>query len=464
MFTKEDAPEVLATLVDHLDTGVHMIDAQAQTVYYNEKMAAIEGMSREEVIGSFLHDVFHFEMNDRSTLMRALESGERRKGERQTYYNARREAITTINDTFPVLSGGRIIGAVELARDVTKVEKLIQKNLENQSGPSFTFDSITGSSTKMQEVINDAKRSTRTTSSVLIVGETGTGKELFAQSIHTGSERSRKPLISQNCAAIPEQLLESMLFGTKSGAFTGSKERPGLFEEAHGGTLLLDEINSLSPALQAKLLRAIQEKVIRRVGGTKDISVDVRIIATMNQDPVEAVNEGFLRKDLYYRLSVVSLFVPPLRERLSDIDELVEGFLAKYNALFRMDVTSLSPEVHSFFYQYDWPGNVRELEHVIEGALNFMEDGEKVIQQRHLPPQFQKQASLPPKLAYEPEAVEAVRPLHEVLADQEQALIQRALTETKGNVSEAAERLELRRQSLQYRLQKYGISPQQFRR
>lgn len=203
----------------------------------------------------------------------------------------------------------------------------MKTNLSRKQNTKFTFDHIIGDSRAIQSVIAEAKRVIRTSSSILIIGETGTGKELFAQSIHNESQRSTKPFISQNCAAIPETLMESLLFGTNRGAFTGAIDKPGLFEEANGGTLLLDEINSLSPALQAKLLRAIQEKTIRRIGGTQEKEIDVRIIATINEDPLEAIAHNRLRQDLYYRLSVVTLCLPPLRERKEDIAYLVQHFI-----------------------------------------------------------------------------------------------------------------------------------------
>lgn len=193
---------------------------------------------------------------------------------------------------------------------MTKLERLIRENMNKKGSTTYTFDSILGTSPAIQDVIENAKRATRTSSSVLLAGETGTGKELFAQSIHNGSDRSGGPFISQNCAALPDSLVESILFGTKKGAFTGAVDQPGLFEQAHGGTLLLDEINSLNLSLQAKLLRALQERKIRRIGSTKDTPIDVRIIATMNEDPIDAIAGERMRKDLYYRLSVVTLIIP----------------------------------------------------------------------------------------------------------------------------------------------------------
>ena len=376
--------KIFQRILDEIDVGVHVVNEEGRTTFYNKKMAQIEGMDYEDVLDKNLLDVFSFNQDEDSTLLQALKHGSKIKNAKQTYFNNKGQEITTINNTFPIMEDGEQIGAMEIARDVTKLEKLIRENMNKRGDTRYTFDSIIGSSDKIHEVVEASKRATRTSSSVLIIGETGTGKELFAQSIHNGSSRSSKPFISQNCAALPDSLIEGLLFGTKKGAFTGSIERPGLFEQANGGTLLLDEINSLNPALQAKLLRVLQEKTVRRVGDTKDRTVDVRIIATINEDPIDAISEDRLRKDLYYRLSVVSLFIPPLRKRRKDIRDLAQFFIEKYNQLFGMNVAEIDEEVMSKFEQYDWPGNVRELEHIIEGAMNLI-DQEEAISYVHLP-------------------------------------------------------------------------------
>src|SRR5699024_1676837 len=381
--------ELYKQLLDAVDVGIHAINKNGETIIYNKKMTEIESMGRKEVLDKNLLDVFDFGKSQSSTLVQALTTGKTTKNAKQTYFNNNGKEITTINNSFPITENGEIIGAVEIAKDVTQLEHVIKENVLNKRNTNFTFDKIIGKSIPMQTVIDDAKRATRTSSSVMIAGETGTGKELFAQSIHNGSKRSSAPFVSQNCAAIPDNLMESLLFGTKKGAFTGAVDRPGLFEQADGGTLLLDEINSLEPSLQAKLLRVIQEKSIRRIGDMKDKKVDVRIITTINEDPVDAIADGQLRKDLFYRLSVVSLFVPPLRERREDIELLTQHFIDKYHALFDMDVKGISTQVKQLFRDHDWQGNVRELEHTIEGAMNLILD-EDTITVDSLPGKFRK--------------------------------------------------------------------------
>lgn len=455
--------KIFQRILDEIDVGVHVVNEEGRTTFYNKKMAQIEGMDYEDVLDKNLLDVFSFNQNEDSTLLQALKNGSKIKNAKQTYFNNKGQEITTINNTFPIMEDGEQIGAMEIARDVTKLEKLIRENMNKRGDTRYTFDSIIGSSDEINEVIEASKRATRTSSSVLIIGETGTGKELFAQSIHNGSSRSSKPFISQNCAALPDSLIEGLLFGTKKGAFTGSIERPGLFEQANGGTLLLDEINSLNPSLQAKLLRVLQEKTVRRVGDTKDRTVDVRIIATINEDPIDAISEDRLRKDLYYRLSVVSLFIPPLRKRRKDIRDLAQFFIEKYNQLFGMNVAEIDEEVMSKFEQYDWPGNVRELEHIIEGAMNLI-DQEETISYVHLPLHFRNK----PQFKEEPNETghledlliqknKPIKSLEQYIQEAETYYLKKVLKHHGNNITQAAKSLCMSRQNLQYRLRKYGV-------
>jgi arginine utilization regulatory protein len=450
-------------ILDEIDVGIHVINKEGKTIIYNKKMVEIEGMNVEDVLDKNILDVFTFHQNEDSTLLQALKKGKTTKNSKQTYFNNKGQEITTINDTFPIINEDRIIGAIEIARDVTKLEKLIRQNIHKKGDTKYTFDSIIGSSEEIKAVIETSKRATRTVSSILIIGETGTGKELFAQSIHNGSPRSSAPFISQNCAALPDTLIEGILFGTKKGAFTGAIERPGLFELAEGGTLLLDEINSLNPALQAKLLRAIQEKKIRRVGDTKDIEVDVRIIATINEDPIDAIAAGRLRKDLYYRLSVVSLFIPPLRNRKEDIEELVHFFIEKYNHIFGMSVKGIEQDVLNQFKKYDWPGNVRELEHIIEGSMNLI-DYEDMISYTHLPISFRNKPQFKDDFSSESNGSDfmitngkSIKPLEQYMEEAEVYYLRKVLKHHDYNITKAAAALGMSRQNLQYRMRKYNI-------
>ncbi|HDR7959691.1 sigma-54 interaction domain-containing protein [Bacillus wiedmannii] len=446
------------TLLNELDIGIHIINEESKTIIYNRKMMEIESMERSDVLYKSPIEVFAFEENKNSTLIEALKLGKTNKNIKQTYFNNKGQEITTINNTFPIIENGKIKGAIEISSEISHFKQTMKTNLSRKQNNKFTFDHIIGDSNALQSVITEAKRVIRTSSSILLVGETGTGKELFAQSIHNESQRSTKPFISQNCAAIPDTLMESLLFGTNRGAFTGAIDKAGLFEEANGGTLLLDEINSLSPALQAKLLRAIQEKTIRRIGGTQEKEIDVRIIATINEDPLEAITHNRLREDLYYRLSVVTLCLPPLRERKEDIPDLVQHFIEKYNIQFGLGVTDLDVHVREFLYAYDWPGNVRELEHIIEGSMNLVED-ENIITVFHLPTRFREQIkkefNMQPFLTNN--EADAPKTLKHTIEAMEKNYINQILTEYHGNISQAAKFLGLSRQNLQYRIKKLHL-------
>jgi arginine utilization regulatory protein len=451
-------------ILDEVDVGVHAVDRTGKTIVYNKKMMKMESMDIRDVMHKNLLDVFMFKEDQTSTLVKALQEGQETTNVKQTYFNNKGREISTINNTIPILQDGQIQGAVEIAHDITKLERLMKGNMNQKGTPRFTFDSIIGNSPAFKQVIDSAKRATRTSSYVLIVGETGTGKELFAQSIHNGSSRFSAPFISQNCAALPDNLIESLLFGTKRGAFTGAIDQPGLFEQANGGTLLLDEINSLNLNLQAKLLRVLQEKTIRRVGDTKDIPVDVRVIANTNEEPIDAIRNNHLREDLYYRLGVVTIFIPPLRERKEDIPLLVQSFIEKYNDRFQMNVKGLSKEVIQSFNDYEWHGNVRELEHIIEAAMNIMMDEEETIVYSHLPYQYRSRMHMKEKMdpistvdTFIKEQADMSAPIKDQMELFEKSYIQQVLRKNGYNISRTAAVLGLSRQSLQYRLKKLNL-------
>jgi transcriptional regulator with PAS, ATPase and Fis domain len=296
-------------------------------------------------------------------------------------------------------------------------------------------------------VIDMAGRVAASDASVLITGETGTGKELLARGIHYNSRRAERPFVAVNCAAIPENLIESELFGHVKGAFTGAvKDREGKFEQADGGTLFLDEIAELRVDLQAKILRALQEREVDRVGGSKPIAIDVRIIAATNWEIEHAVKEGTFREDLYYRLSVITLNMPPLRERKEDIPLLVNHFLNKFN---RDSGVRVDPDALAVLVAYGWPGNVRELENVIERA-SVLRRGDII-----------SRAELPDKLLKEKGGVEDIilnLPDEGIsLEDLEKNLIMKSLEKHKGNQTRAAEYLHITRPTLIYRMEKYGL-------
>jgi two-component system response regulator HydG len=313
---------------------------------------------------------------------------------------------------------------------------------------------IVGASPQMMGVFKSIARAATSDATVLVLGESGTGKEMVARVLHARSKRSRGPFVAINCAAIPENLLESELFGHEKGAFTGAiGRRIGRFERAHGGTLFLDEIGDMSMALQSKILRAIQEREVERVGGGNPVSIDVRIVAATNRDLQQAVREGRFREDLYYRLAVVTVMLPPLRERGSDLDLLSVHFIAHYAREHGRPVRAVAEEVFNVLHRHPWPGNVRQLRNAAERAV-VMADGEILLPQ-HLPLDILN----PPEAAQSSGAPGPAEPPLVTLEEMEKRMIRRALRETSNNVTVAAERLGIHRNTLRRKITDYGIEP-----
>lgn len=307
----------------------------------------------------------------------------------------------------------------------------------------YDFNCIIGSSKEILSCKDKALKASRTSSPVLIYGETGTGKELFVQAVHNSSSRRNKPFIDQNCAAIPNNLLESILFGISKGSFTGADNRKGLFEMADGGTLYLDEINSMPMELQGKILRALQDGTIRRVGSTALKKVDVRIIASLNELPESLLEEERIRRDLYYRLNVVRIDLPPLRNRKEDIPELINYFINKFNNRFDANIEGVESLAMEELILCDWSGNIRELEHLIEGIFNIKNKG--IISMNNLL-----------EVGFSISSQEII-PLKQKMRELERKYILEALTITKFNISRAAELLQIPRQTLQSKIKRMNI-------
>ena len=328
----------------------------------------------------------------------------------------------------------------------------------------FHMDSMVGSSAAMRTLIEEMAQVADSSATVLIRGESGTGKELVASVIHSNSSRAGRAFIKVNCAALPENLIESELFGYERGAFTGAVgTRKGRFEMAHGGTLFLDEVGDMAPLTQAKLLRAIQEKEFERVGGTETIRVDVRLVAATNRDLEAMVAEGTFRQDLYYRLCVFPVILPPLRERRDDIMALVTHFTDKIGSANDRTISCVTPQAASRLITYDWPGNIRELENAIERAVIICgEDG--VIDVRHLPPWLQQEAE-PCPCGSTGFAVDLAQgSLDDALASLEKSMMIAALQETGGNMLKTAARLGITTRIMGLRMKKHKLDYKEFRR
>lgn len=382
---KNSTPVVKTTATDSIlesiSDGVFTVDLDWRINSFNRAAEEITGISRRDAIGRFCSEVFRSNMCETDCALRkTLKNGKPIIG-RSGYIIDEAGGRIPISLSTAVLkdAGGQVVGGAETFRDLSEIETL-RHELEGRSH----VGEIVSRSPLMQRLFEVIPAIAVSPSTVLITGETGTGKELMARTIHALSRRSKGPFVALNCGALPDTLLESELFGYKAGAFTGAtKDKPGRFALAKGGTLFLDEIGDVSPALQVRLLRVLQERSFEPLGGTETVQTDVRIIVATNRDLTELTKNGTFREDLYYRVNVVRIELPPLRRRKEDIPLLVEQFIAKYNRLHHATVRGISTEALSLLMAHEWPGNVREIENIIERAFVLCPDGR--IEMIHLP-------------------------------------------------------------------------------
>ena len=404
----------------------------------------------EETVGRHILELYPELDEESSTILRVLRTGQAVYDQRQEIVNSRGERVVVDATTIPVLVNGRVEGAVDCARFYVVGQRIVRGG---RRGGLSTLDRILTRSPRMEAVKQRVRSAAQLDSPALIYGETGTGKELVAEALHTEGKRSGGPFVAQNCAAIPVNLLESIFFGTEKGSYTGAVTRKGLFEEANGGTLFLDEINSMDISLQAKLLKALEEKKVRRLGGSRDIPFNVRIVAAVNEPPEELLRAGRLREDLYYRLGVVRLTLPPLRERPGDIPLLTSHFIEQYNRSMKRTIRGVTPEAARRLERCRWPGNIRQLRNAVEGAF--------AVAQGELLGEEELAESLGPAgEAAEPSASaelpEAPISLTREVERYEKELIRQAMARY-GSISAAARNLGLSRQNLKYKLQKYDL-------
>lgn len=446
--------EVLQAILKTIDEGIHVVNTEGKTIFYNEVAARHDGMDVKEVQGKHLFDVFPSLSEESSTLLKVMKTAKPIYNQAQVYVNMHGARIDTINTTLPIFLDKEIIGAVEIAKDYSRMKLLSERLLDLQKGMNknskkklvknlkFTLNDLKTINPSFINMKNEARKLAKSDSPILVYGESGTGKELFVQGIHHESLRSEGPFIAQNCAAIPETLLESILFGTAKGSYTGAVERKGLFELADGGTLFLDELQMMPIELQAKLLRVLEDGMVRRVGGAENISVNVRVISAMNVHPSTAMQKHMLRSDLYYRLNVFTFSLLPLKERKEDILFLITHFMNFFNKKLNKGIQGLEQKLENFFMNHQWPGNVRELKHTIEYMMNICEGD--LLRTDDLP--FMLKQQIPP--------AENSLSLRKNLEQFEKNLIDHALELTKGNINQAAKLLEIPRQTLQYKMKK----------
>ena len=404
----------------------------------------------QETEGRHILELYPELDEDSSTILQALKTGRATYNVLQDINNRKGERVLLESTTIPIVVDGR----VECVVDSSKYHTIDQRVIRGENGGLYTLDRIITQDPAMLALKERIRDVAPLDSSVLIYGETGTGKELVAESLHSEGRRSGKPFVSQNCAAIPSNLLESLFFGTEKGSYTGALTRKGLLEEADGGTLFLDEINSMEISLQAKLLKVLEEKKVRRLGGSRDIPFDVRIVAAVNEDPAKLIREHRLREDLYYRLGVVRITLPPLRKRKGDIALLTRHFIERYNQKMKRDIRGISEQALRRLEQYSWPGNVRELQNVVEGA--YVSARSEMLMVDHMADTLDQGLMDLEEGPADSDAIGEGFSLPQALEQYERELVRKAMAQSTS-ISQAARLLGVSRQNLKYRLQKFDL-------
>ncbi|TCK07883.1 UNVERIFIED_ORG: PAS domain S-box-containing protein [Anoxybacillus amylolyticus] len=445
---------MLEAIIYSSEEAISVVDENGNGILINPAYTRLTGLTEEDVIGKpATADIAEGE----SMHMQVLKTRRPVRGARMKVGPKNRDVIVNVA---PIIVDGVLKGSVGVIHDVSEIQRLTTelnraRQIIRTLEAKYSFADIVGESEEMKVAIEQAKLAAKTPATILLRGESGTGKELFAHAIHNASDRKYNKFIRVNCAAIPETLLESELFGYEEGAFSGARRggKRGLFEEANNGSIFLDEIGELSASTQAKLLRVLQEREIVRVGGTKPIPINVRVIAATNVNLEKAIAEGAFREDLYYRLNRMPIYIPPLRARKEDIPALCRRLIQKLNQDYGRNVEGVTDEAMAKLLAYDWPGNVRELENVLGRAMIFMKFHEVMIDATHLPP-LASPSSVP---AHRVETEEEIRPLEEMVSRYEASLIEQALRRHRGNKTAAARALGISVRNLYYKLEKYGL-------
>ena len=462
---------ILEEIIERLYDGVLVSDKDGRVVIYNPAMEELEEMESKDMIGEYIWDAYGYGDKNKSEHMGVQSSRipiiNRYKA--HAYNNGK--PIYKSYSTYPIEKDGEIIGVYSISKNETKLQSLLSEivDLKRQfgskikddsdikfNGTRFTFSDIIGSSTRIKKLIHEAQSISWLNNNILIVGETGTGKEVFAQSIHNYGKRNREPFIGINCSAIPENLLESILFGTVKGAFTGAIDSSGLFEEAGEGTLFLDELNSMPINMQTKLLRVLQEKCVRRVGGKEMYPIRCRVVSAMNEDPYLLIEEGKLRQDLYYRIAGYNLVIPPLRERDNDIFDLSKFYISRNNLNMNKNVSKMKEDLKDFMKEYIWPGNIRELEHFIENIMVRTEVGDTYLRRENIPGYLLEVMNS----IFKENKLDNISEysLEEKINEFEKSLILNSLDNNNWNVTRTAKELGVTRQSLIYRMKKLDLN------
>lgn len=448
--------------------GITIIDIKGEILFtakFNNKLNS-ENNENYEVVGKNFLDVYENLNSENSSTYKSMQLGVPLYIENQILKSKGKKEIKITSLSVPIKSGNKIVGAIDLSvsenddknsDDNIEIDhEIFEKNnmsklnsVGNQA--KYVAESIITNNTRMLELKNHINIVADCDLPTMIYGETGTGKELFAQSIHNASKRKDKPFISQNCAAIPDTLLESILFGTSKGAFTGAVDNKGLLELADGGTLFLDEINSMPLHLQSKLLRVLQDGTFRSIGSKESKSVDIKVIAAINEEPLKAIERGYLRRDIYYRLSVLNINIPPLRDRKDDIPLLVSYNVAKYNKVFNKNIKYVSNKLYDKLRDYDWPGNIRELENVIIHGLSVVDKTKEKLEFKDIEDKYNE------LIQFNMDVELKIEPLTEMVNNYEKSIIEKTLNHVEYNVTKASKLLDIPRQTLHRKAKQYNL-------
>lgn len=452
--------EQILNIYNHVDTII-LTDDKGYITYFITYRPDVNPHRPKNMVGKHMLEAFKTLTEETSSVMRVIKTGEPILNEIQEFpYDS--YVVRSINTTMPIKENGKLVGVANMIRYLDgpfkRNEIVIDLKEKKDFGIRYHIDDIEGCSESIFYLKQKIRMVSETDSAVLIYGETGVGKELVAQSIHGLSSRRNNRFVSQNCAAIPESLLESIIFGTVKGAYTGAENRPGLFEISKGGTLFLDEINSMEITLQAKILRAIEDNEVTRIGSNTPIKTDVRIISALNENPMDCIKNKKLRRDLFYRLSTVEIDIEPLRKRKEDISYMTDYYINYFNKKMNRAIIGIDDDVQKIFSRYEWPGNVRELRNVLEGAFNIATS--RKIKKKYLPNYLLQE--------FDVEGIEMADEhiirwsngedfnLDEAIKEYERNIIISALHNSR-NLSEAAKKLGISRQNLNYKLNKHSL-------
>jgi len=456
-----EVQSLLTAIIDATQDAIAVVDADGNGLLINPAYTRLTGLTEKDVIGK--PATVDIAEGTPSMHMQVLRTRTPVKNVLMKVGPMHRQVVVSVN---PVIVDDQLKGSVGVIHDVSEIMRLNDeldrmKKIVRQLEAKYTFDEVVARSPLTAQAVDQARRVASTSATVLLRGESGTGKELFAHAIHSSSPRKSKPFVRVNCAALTESLLESELFGYVDGAFTGARKggRRGLFEEAGGGTLFLDEVSVMNLSSQAHLLRVLQEKEIVRVGDSKPTQVDVRVIAATNVSLEQLVAEGRFREDLYYRLNVIPIFIPPLRQRAEDLPDLTGVTLRRLNQEYGRSVTRVVPEVMDAFRQYRWPGNVRELENVLGRAMMNMRYQDDVVRLEHLPPMILSDFPVLKEGVERREiGPDSGTPLRDALEGAERRAILEALEKAGRNKTRAAKALGISIRTLYNKLEKYGMA------